>query len=231
MPGMRILLAVAVAVALAAGLTLLLLRTNEVPAAIPPPIAPPTSSPAGEPTIPEGFLTADAKSARPLTEEGLRWERAAGPHLPTLVSPCGGPLASDAERVAGRQVALTADNRWKLERLVVYQTEAGARAAMTERRSAVDTCSPHPEGDGIVTVWRREDLPIGDEAMFVAGQRQRGDQGLPGHLRGIIVRQGRTIVLFVDFGQGRQLADRSEVASYERDAATMATKLQAAPWN
>jgi hypothetical protein len=222
---MRILMAGAIAAVLVAGLYILLRPGDgDARAAIPPPIAP-VSDGAGEP-IPDGLLLADARSARPLTEEGLRWERASGPDLPTLISPCGGPLASDADRVGGRQVALVADNRWKLERVVVYRDVAAARAAMVELDSALARCADPPGGpDGVRTVWRSEVLGIGDEARFVAGQRMRGDRGLPGHHRGVIMRQGRTMVLFVDFGQARHLADRSEVPAYERDAATMAERL------
>jgi hypothetical protein len=187
----------------------------------------------GEPRIPDGFLMGDARSTRPLQEEGVRWKSAEGADLPTLLSACGGPLASDADRVGGRQVALVnTDRLWKLERVTVYRDTAAASAAVAELRSTLDTCAEGPAGaDGVRTVWRWEALNIGEEAIFVAGQRQHGDRGLPGHYRGVVLRQGRSLVLYLDFGQATTLADRSEVAGHERDAAAMADKLRAAPWN
>jgi hypothetical protein len=198
--------------------------------AVPPPIMPVEQS-RSEITIPDGFLTADAKSARPVADQGLRWERAEGATLPTLVSPCGGGLGSEGERVAGRQVALVAPQLWKLERLVVYRDVGAARRAMGERREALSRCANHPEGDGVSTVWRWEPLDIGEEAMFVAGQRVRDGRGLPGHHRAVLMRQGRSLAMFVDFGQARTLADRSEVTSDERDAAVVAQRLRHAVWN
>lgn len=225
---MRVLVLAAIGL-LGIGLYVVLQLRDGDPVAVPPPIAPAGSSPVGL-TIPPGFLMADTHSTRPLTEEGLRWERAEGLDLPPLINPCGGTLPSETSRVGARQVALVADIRWKLERVVVYRDADAARAAMAERRSALTTCADHPES-GVSTRWRFENLDIGEEAMFVAGQRHDGDQGLPGHYRAILMRQGRTVVMFVDFGQARVLADRSEVAPYERDAATMADKLRSAPWN
>jgi hypothetical protein len=205
----------------------------DVPAAVPPPITPSADSPS-EVEIPRGMLTADAKSARPVADQGLRWERAAGRDLPTLISPCGEPLPSEADRVAGRQVALVGPQLWKAERLVVYRDAAAARRALAERRDALDRCADHPdhpEADGVHTVWRWEPLRIGDEAMFVAGQRMRGEEGLPGHHRAVLAREGRTLAMFVDFGQARAIADRSEVTGYERDAATVVARIRAAAWN
>ncbi|WP_291413738.1 hypothetical protein [Actinophytocola sp.] len=133
-------------------------------------------------------------------------------------------------RVAGRQVALVADNRWKLERVSVYRDTGAARRAMADTRAALTDCASRTR-DGVTTVWRFEPLDIGEEAVFVAGQRVQGDEGLPGHHRGGIARQGRTLVTYVDFGQARTLADRGEVTGYELAAATLAGRLRAAAWN
>jgi hypothetical protein len=214
----------------AAGLGVYVLVRPDVPAAAPPPITPSADSPS-EVAIPRGMLTADAKSARPVADQGLRWERAEGRDLPTLISPCGEVLPSEADRVAGRQVVLVGTQLWKAERLVVYRDAAAARRALAERRDALDRCAHHPERDGVHTVWRWEPLRLGDEAMFVAGQRMRGDEGLPGHHRAVLARQGRALAMFVDFGQARAIADRSEVTSYERDAATVVARVRAAAWS
>ncbi len=45
------------------------------------------------------------------------------------------------------------------------------------------------------------------------------------------MRQGRTVVMYVDFGQSRTPARPTDVAGYERDARIMATKLASAPWS
>jgi hypothetical protein len=230
---MRTIVRVAVGLAaagLAAGAYVAVRSASHEPDAVPPPIGPAVGSVSAV-AIPDDFLTADAKSSRPVADQGLRWERAHGPDLPTLVNPCGTPLASDADRVAARQVALVGPQLWKLERLVVYRDTDAARRALAERRDGLARCAEAPEGNGVRTVWRWESLDIGEEAMFVAGQRFRGDRGLPGHHRAVLVRQGRNLVMFVDFGQARTLADRSEVSGYERDAATMAAKLRDAPWD
>lgn len=220
-----------VVIGLAVGTYFVLRPGDNPPQAVPPPFMSATSV-AAEVTIPEGFLLADAKSTRQVADQGLSWERAEGPDLPTLVSPCGGALPSDADRIGARQVALVRPHwSFKLERVVVYRDADAARRALAERRDALSRCANHPESDGVSTVWRWEPLDIGEEAIFVAGQRTRGDGGLPGHHRGVLMRQGRTLVMFVDFGQARGLAERAEVAEYERDAATMADKLRAAPWS
>jgi hypothetical protein len=211
--------------------TFLVLRPGDPAPAIPPPITPAAAG-ASEVTIPAGFLMADAKSERRVDDQGMHWDKAAGTNLPTLVNPCGGALPSDAETVGARQVALVRPQAlWKLERVVVYRDADAARRAIAERRDAFSRCANQPEPDGVRTVWHFDPLDIGEESIFVAGQRMRGDQGLPGHHRGILMRQGRTLVMFVDFNQARGLAERAEVAQYESDAATMAGKLRTAPWN
>jgi hypothetical protein len=231
MGGMRaILVVVIVAVGLAVGAYFVLRPSDDEPEAVKPPLMPAGDTVSDVP-VPAGFLMADAKSTRSVEDQGLRWERAEGADLPTLLNPCGRTLVSEADRVGGRQVALVSPRLFKSERVVVYRDVAAAAAAMVERRAALSQCANHSEPDGTHTVWRWEHLPIGEEAMFVAGQRMRGDRGLPGHHRAILVRQGRVIVMFVDFGQARSIAGRSEVAPYERDAATMADKLRAVDWS
>jgi hypothetical protein len=222
-----------VTIGLAVGTILVLRPGDATPAAIPPPIVPAVAGTIGV-TIPAGFLLADTRSQRAVDDQGMHWDKAEGTNLPSLISPCGGPLPSDADVVGARQVALVRPQVLvKLERVAVYRDADAAHRAIAERRDALSRCANHSEPDGVHTVWHHEQLSIGDESIFVAGQRMRGDQGLPGHHRAILMRQGRTLVMFVDFGQARGLAERAEVAQYERDAATMADKLRTSPppWN
>jgi hypothetical protein len=192
-----------------------------------PAVAAPIRATGGEPAtvlIPEGFLRTEALMRKPLNQPGVRWVRTDGPHLPPLASPCGGPLPSDRDRVGGRQVALLGVRGWKLERLIVYRDAQAARRALAERRAAMRRCRRHGEGGGIVTEWISRPLDIGDDAMFIGGQRFRGSAGVPGNYRGIVMREGRVVVMYVDFGPRKAHARLQDVALYVRHARTMARK-------
>ena len=102
---------------------------------------------------------------------------------------------------------------------------------MSERRSALQQCAHHDDGNGIATVWIWQPLQIGDEAIAVGSQRYRGSNVLPGHQRGVVMRQGRTLVMYVDFGQSRTPPTVAEVGHYAAVARPMATELASAPWN
>jgi hypothetical protein len=221
---------VAVVAGLAAG-AYLVLRPGVETVAVFPPITP-TETGTADPTIriPEGFLESEAVSKRPLHQPEVRWVRTDEPSLPPLLSPCGGTADDTAGRVAGRQLALVAPTLYKIERMVIYRDRAGAERAMAGYRDALTRCARHPEPDGTTTVWRWEPLDIGEDALFLAGQRYAGDRGTHGHHRGVLMRQGRTMLMYVDFGQATTIADRSEVGNHERAARTMAAKIASASW-
>jgi hypothetical protein len=203
---------------------------DPLPEAVAPPIMPVTVG-AAEVSVPAGFLLADERSQFDVADQGMRWDKVEGLGLPPLVSPCGGALPSETDVVGARQVALVRPERlYKLERVVVYRDQTAAVRALAERRDALVRCADHPEPDGVHTVWRFEALDIGDEAMFVAGQRMRSTDGLPGHHRGVLMRQGRVLVMFVDFGQATTLAEPEEGKRYQQDAAVMADRLRSAHW-
>lgn len=226
------IVAIAAAVAGLAVGAYLIFRPDERTVAVFPPITPTaTGSAEGGITIPEGFLEHEDNATRPLDQPEIRWERTDEPSLPPLLSPCGTPPANEAERMAGRQVALVAPTLYKIERMVIYRDEAGAERAMTGYRDDLTRCARHAEPDGTTTRWIWERLDIGEEALFVAGQRHRGDRGTHGHHRCVLMRQGRTVVMYVDFGQATTIADRSETVNHERDARTMAAKIAAASWS
>ncbi len=130
--------------------------------------------------------TCSSERHGPRRREGVRWIRTDRLNLPPLVSPCGTILPSDAERVGGRQLALVGPTLWKLERLVVYCDAESAQRAMGERRTALEECARHNDGDGTATVWTWQSLQIGDEAMFVGSQRYRGAKAIPGSYRGVL---------------------------------------------
>lgn len=226
-----VIIAVAAAIAgLAAGAYLIFGRGDRNAAVVPPITATATGDADSGIVIPEGFLEHEDDAKRPLDQPEVRWERTDAPGLPPLLNPCGTP-GNDGERVAGRQVALVHPNLYKIERMVIYRDRAGAERAMAGYREALSRCAEHPEPDGTTTRWVWEPLDIGQEALFVAGQRYRGERGTHGHHRGVLMRQGRTIVLYLDFGQATAIADRSETINHERDARTMATKIATAPWS
>jgi hypothetical protein len=204
--------------------------------AVLPPIMPTADAPydTSEPKfqIPAAVTAEDdARAKIPLTQPEVHWVFADGPNLPPLVSPCGGYVPSDGARVGAHQLALTSPTLWKLSRTVVYRDVNAARQAMGERRAAVQGCAHHDDGNGIATVWIWQPLQIGDEAMAIGSQRYRGSTALPGHQRGVVMRQGRTLVMFVDFGQSRTPPTLEEIASYATVARPMADKLASAPWN
>jgi hypothetical protein len=205
-------------------------------AAVLPPIMPTADAPyaSAEPQfhIPAAITAADdARAKIPLTQPEVHWVFADGPNLPPLVSPCGGYLPSDGARVGAHQLALTSPTLWKLSRMVVYRDVNAARQAMGERRAAVQGCAHHDDGNGIATVWIWQPLQIGDEAMAIGSQRYRGSTALPGHQRGVVMRQGRTLVMFVDFGQSGIPPTSTEIGSYATVVRPMATTLASASWN
>jgi hypothetical protein len=205
-------------------------------AAVLPPIMPTANAPyaSSEPQfhIPAAVTASDdARAKIPLSQPEVHWVFADGPNLPPLVSPCGGYLPSDGARVGAHQLALVSPTTWKLSRMVVYRDADAARQAMSERRSALQTCAHHDDGNGIATVWIWESLQLGDEAFAAGSQRYRGSEVLPGHQRGVVMRQGRTLVTFFDSGQSRTPPTFNEIASYARVAAPVAIKLGSAPWN
>jgi len=201
-----------------------------------PPIMPTADAPyaSAEPQfqIPPTLTAADdARSKIPLTQPEVHWVFADGPNMPPLVSPCGGYLPSDSARVGAHQLALVSPMTWKLSRMVVYRDLDSARQAMTERRSALQQCAHHDDGNGIATVWISQPLQMGDEALSAGSQRYRGSNVLPGHQRGVVVRQGRTLVTYFDSGQSRVPPTYDEIASYATVARPVVTKLASAPWN
>ena len=206
------------------------------PAAALPPIMPTADAPyaSSEPQfrIPAAFTAADdARATIPLSQPEVHWVFADGPSLPPLVSPCGGYLPSDGARVRAHQLALVSPTTFKLRRVVLYRDVEAARQAMSERRSALQQCAHHDDGNGITTEWIWQPLQIGDEAMAVGSQRYRGSNSLPGHQRGVVMRQGRTLVTYFDSGQSRIPPTFAEVGAYATVAGPMAIKLASAPWN
>ena len=240
----RIVIALAIAV-LAIGVSALLIilgnrngNPNQQSAdnAAPPPIMPTADAPyaSSEPPfkIPATVTASDdARAKIPLTQSYVHWVFADGPNFPPLVSPCGGYLPSDGARVGGHQLALVSTWGWKIARTVVYRDVDSARQAISERRSAVQQCAHHDDGNGTTTAWIWQPLQIGDEAIAVGAQRYRGADPLHGHQRGVVMRQGRTLVTYFDFGQSRIPPTFSEISGYAKVAAPFAAELAAAPWN
>src|ERR1700693_2057939 len=235
--GAPLVVIVALVLAVPAFLIWLGMRNQEAAdAAILPPIMPTADAPyaSGEPQfqIPAAITaTDDARAKIVLTQPEVHWVFADGPNFPPLVSPCGGYVPSDGARVGGHQLALVSPTTVKLTRIVVYRDVNTARQAMGERRAAVQGCAHHDDGNGIATVWIWQPLQIGDEAMAVGSQRYRGSNSLPGHQRGVVMRQGRTLVTYFDSGQSRTPPTLTEIGSYATVAGPMATTLAAASWN
>jgi hypothetical protein len=205
-------------------------------AAVLPPILPTADAPyaSAEPQfrIPAAVTASDdARAKIVLTQPEVHWVFADGPNLPPLVSPCGGYLPSDGARVGAHQLALVSPHTWKLSRMVVYRDVDSARQAMSERRSALQQCAHHDDGNGIATVWIWQPLQIGDEAIAAGSQRYRGSNVLPGHQRGVVMRQGRTLVTFFDSGQSRNPPTLTEISGYATVTTPFATTLASASWN
>ncbi len=177
--------------------------------------------------IPEGLLQFEARTASPLNQDGMRWTRTDDADLPPLISPCGSRTTGAHDAVAARQIALVGPTLWKAERLLVYADAAAAARAFDAQRAALARCARHDTGDGTSTVWSTEPIAVADEALFVTGQRYRREDGVPGNHRGVLIRQGRTIVMYVDFGQRTEPARLADVPSHVKDARAIAAKLDA----
>ena len=190
----------------------------------PPPILPTVNAAAGF-AIPEGLLWAESRTASPLNQPGFRWTRADGVDLPPLVNPCGGPPPGAEGRVAARQVALVGPELWKAERVVVYRDAAAATRAFEALRTALARCARHDEADGATTVWTTAPVAVGEEALFVSGQRYRDGTGVPGNHRGVLARAGRAVLMYVDFGQRTAPAQVSDVDLHVAHAREVAARV------
>src|ERR1700737_4172839 len=205
-------------------------------AAVLPPIMPTADAPyaSAEPQfhIPaEVTASDDARSKIVLTQPEVHWVFADGASFPPLVSPCGGYLPSDNARVGCHQLALVSPQGGKRSEMVVYGDGDAARQAMSERRSALEQCARHDDGNGIATVWIWQPLQFGDEAFAAGSQRDRGSTALHGHQRGVVMRQGRTLVTFFDSGQFDVPPTFAEIGGYASVAKPFAAKLASEPWN
>src|SRR6202140_144774 len=235
--GAPLVVIVAVVLAVSALFIVLGIRNQAASdSAVLPPIMPTADAPydTSEPKfqIPAAVTAEDdARAKIPLTQPEVHWVFADGPNLPPLVSPCGGYLPSDGARVGAHQLAPTSPTLWKLSRMGVYRDVNASRQAMGERRAAEQGCAHHDDGNGIATVWIWQPLQIGDEAMAIGSQRYRGSTAVPGHQRGVVMRQGRTLVMYVDFGQSRTPVTFTEIGGYASVARPFATTLASAPWN
>ena len=67
--------------------------------------------------------------------------------------------------------------------------------------------------------------------MAVGSQRYRGSKSLSGHQRGVVMRQGRTLVTYFDSGQSDIPPTIAEIGPYATVAKSVATTLASAPWN
>src|SRR2546422_4793090 len=204
--------------------------------AVLPPIMPTADAPyaSSEPAfrIPAAFTRADdARAQIPLSQPEVHWAFADGPNFPPLVSPCGGYLPSDGARAGAHQLAQVSPMAVKLRRVGLYRDVDSARQAMDERRSALQQCARHEDGNGIATVWIWKSLQIGEEAMAVGSQRYRGSNSLPGHQRGVVMRHGRTLVTYFDSGHSRIPPTIDEIGPYATVAKPVATELASASWN
>jgi hypothetical protein len=197
----------------------------------PPSILPASAVSDRSTLIPEGFLRFEARAATPPPDDQVRWVRTDGTTEPPLLAPCGTAPRSDRPAADVRQLALIHPNLWKAERLIVHPTIDAARQTLVELRAALRSCADHDEGDGGRTRWTFQPLPIGDEAIFVTGQRYRDGAAVAGNLRGVVVRQARSIVMYVDFGQRTAPATPADVPSHLDDARAIAADLVAASWN
>jgi hypothetical protein len=199
------------------------------------PVVPPPTLPADQPAggatrqrvIPEGFLPEEEVATVPLSQPEVYWVRNDGPNLPPMLSPCGGPLRSDTARVDGRQLVLIGPTLWKASRLVVYRDVKTAKAAVTETRRALRRCERHQLADGDTTVWTSQTLPIGDDALFLGGEQFRGEARVPGNFRGVLMRKGRAVQVYLVCGQSTERPTANEPYLEVR---AMATKLGRARW-
>ena len=101
----------------------------------------------GEVVIPVGFIAEEEVASRELGQPDVTTTIEAGATLPTLLSPCGGELASDADRVGGRQFVLYCDTLWKSAGLTIYRDMAAASGAVAEVESALQRCAETDVGD------------------------------------------------------------------------------------
>jgi hypothetical protein len=174
--------------------------------------------------IPANVLRFDARADRPVEDPDARWVRSSGRTLEPLFGRCA---ARAPETVAARQVALVEPTLWKVERLAVYRDAEAARTMMAQ----LGRCRRYEDGEGTVTEWSVQPLPdIGDEALFVGSRRRQDEDPVPGSHRGVVVREGRAVVMYVDFGPRTQLPERTDVARYEAAAGEIAWRLAQAPW-
>jgi hypothetical protein len=201
------------------------------------PIVPPPTLPAGQGArggnahhvIPEGFLPEEERARLPLSQPDVYWVRNDGADLPPILTPCRGRPARDNRRIDGRQLVLVGPSLWKASRLTVYRDVRAAKAAMSEIRTALRRCKRQDRTNGETTVWTSQALPIGDEAVFVGGEEFRGTERVPGIFRGVVMRSGRAVQVYLVCGQATETP--TPPADLAGDATTaMAQRLAQARW-
>ncbi len=199
--------------------------SDEMPA-VPPPRAAPATMPNAV-SIPDDILALPGPPADP----DVRRVREDGADLPAQINPCGTAPPGQAGRVAGRQILLTSNRgTWKSERLVVYADGGAAATAMDELRDALARCARRDGEGGTTTRWTWAPLAIGEDALFVGGQTYRNSTPLRGHFRGVVMRQGRAVLVAFDFNRARTPPQAGETAEQQKHAREMATRLRDATW-
>ena len=204
---------------------------TSTPTRVPPPVLAASTTPEPKPLIPERFLRLEEIATTPLSQAGVHWVRNDSANLPPALDPCADGHSSGYPAVAGRQLVLVAATLWKLGRLTVYQDTATAVRFTSDLRAELERCSQVKLDGDRTMVWETKTLDIGgDEAFFVGGQQYVGLLAANVHYRGVVLRQGRAVQMFLDYGQSTIPPTPEEVAAYQQESSTLVAELKQATW-
>lgn len=169
-------------------------------------------------TVPKGFLIHEGSAKWQVTakDRGLLW-----------ANPCGSRGLGAADRLSVRTATLESPAAARLEEVALYRDERAAKSAVTELRAALDRCHRRDDGSGLGrdSVWTRESVKAGDEAMLVARQSFHGAAPTLHGQRLVVMRRGSAVAIYGHENEGARLPRPADFTRHLRDAVTMARKV------
>jgi hypothetical protein len=177
------------------------------------------------PALPRGFLLYEKAAAKKDKSPETTWKVSNSLKTPLAVNPCGKATLGGTGRAAARTVTFVGvPDFMKVEQVVLYDSGAAARKAVTQVRAALSACGSRAEsGSG----YRYVSAPVaglGDEALRVSGQVYYGKKAGVGGERSVLVRKGGAVLVYLVAGEYSKPA-RRDWADQLRDAGKMTAKV------
>ncbi|MEV7011079.1 hypothetical protein [Streptosporangium sp. NPDC051022] len=180
---------------------------------------------AAAPGIPRGFLLYEKAAAVKDDDPQTSWRVSDSPRSPFAVDPCGRGAVGKAGRTAVRTVTFTGvPDFMKVEQVLLYGSRADAGRAMTQLRGGLSACRSRKDS---ASGYRYTSAPVtglGDDALRVSGQVYYGGKAGVGGERGVVVRRGNAVLIYLRAGEYGRPAGR-DWADQLRDATAMTGRI------